>query len=118
MKKLPLLMIGSLLFVMYTANSRGQVEPDNAARQWLEERYKEATSIKPGMTRADLMTVFEMDGGFDRIPASRYVLKSCKMIKVEVEFDTQYGRAYKETPDAKLKITRISRPYLEHQFMD
>jgi hypothetical protein len=119
MKKRLLLFIVCLsLFATYSMTTRGQDEFKQAHRQWLEERYTEATSIQPGMSRADLLRVFKEDGGLQRIPATRYLLKSCNMIKIEVEFDTEYGAAYEEKPDVELKITKVSQPYLEYPHMD
>jgi hypothetical protein len=86
--------------------------------QWLQDRYKEATSIKAGMSREDLLKVFMEDGGLNTIPATRYVLRSCHLIKVDVEFDTKHGQAYEEKMDRELKIKQISKPYLENMFID
>jgi len=118
MKRSSLFIIGLLLLATYSITTHGQGEQEEVHRQWLYERYAEATSIKPGMSRADLLRVFKEDGGLQRIPATRYLLKSCKMIKIEVEFDTEYGQAYKEKPDADLKITKVSQPYLEYPHAD
>jgi len=97
---------------------RAQTANGQAHEPWLEERYKEATSIKTGMTRADLLKLFEEDGGLQSIPAGRYVLKSCHLIQIEVKFDTKYGVNYRPTPDENLKIVEVSRPYLERMAMD
>ena len=70
------------------------------------------------MSRAELMKVFEEDGGLQRIPAGRYVLRSCRMIKVEVEFDVGHGRAYGRKPDEEVKIKGVSKPFLEHMHTD
>ena len=40
------------------------------------------------------------------------------MIKVEVEFDTEYGQGYKERADEDLKITKVSQPYLDYPHYD
>ena len=95
-----------------------QEKDDKAEQQWLEARYKEATSIQPGMTRADLHKLFMEDGGLQNIPASRYVLKSCHLIQVEVKFDTKYGVEYQPVPDENLKIIEVSKPYLERMAID
>jgi hypothetical protein len=58
------------------------------------------------------------DGGVQRIPATRYILRNCNMIKVDVDFDTEYGQAYKPVPDEKLKIKSVSKPYLEYKHYD
>ena len=113
------LTIGVLVLGMSTflpPSSRG--EATQTSQQWLEERYKEARSVSVGMSRADLKRLFDEDGGLQSIPARRYVLRSCQMIKVDVEFDTAYGRAYKVKRDEELKIKSISKPYLEHRAVD
>ncbi|HEV2665877.1 MAG TPA: hypothetical protein VG324_13250 [Blastocatellia bacterium] len=117
MKRSSLFIIGLLLLATYSISTHGQGDQEEVHRQWLYQRYAEATSIKPAMSRADLLRVFREDGGVQPIPATRYVLKSCNMIKIEVEFDTEYGHAYKKKPDADLKITKVSQPYLTYPAM-
>jgi|SRR5436853_5325851 hypothetical protein len=107
-----------LIFSVAATYSPGQVASSPSPDQWLQDKYREATSIKAGMSREDLLKVFMEDGGLNTIPATRYVLRSCHLIKVEVAFNTEYGQAYKEKPDRELKIGRISKPYLENMFID
>lgn len=120
-----------------------QARPDRAHDLWLQERYFEATSVKNGMTRADLLKVFRMDGGLQRHLPTRYVLKSSDFIKVDVEFEgppsakdkiilpedlrpemespaSDSGgnpglleRNYLFLPNEQLKIKSMSRPYIE-----
>jgi hypothetical protein len=117
-KRLLLLIIGLSLFAPCSTATQGQEELEQAHKQWLNERYAEAISIRPGMSRAELLRVFKEDGGFQSIPATRYILRSCDMIQIEVKFDTEYGQAYKDKPDEDLKITKVSRPYLKYPSMD
>ncbi|HYX27695.1 MAG TPA: hypothetical protein VE863_03950 [Pyrinomonadaceae bacterium] len=117
--KLGIIFIAGLLTISGAQSSfRGQSADDKASQQWLEQRYTEATSIKPGMSRADLLKLFTEDGGLQSIPAGTYVLRSCQLIKIAVKFDTKYGVEYKPTPDDKLKIIEVSRPYLERMAVD
>ena len=118
MKNLFLLIAGLSVLSGVLTYAHAQESSDNAHQQWLEEKYREATSIQPGMTRADLLKLFEEDGGLQSIPASRYVLKSCQLIQSEVKFDTKYGVDYKPIPDDKLKIVEVSKPYLERMAVD
>jgi len=93
----------------------------------------EATSIKEGMTRADLLKVFTMDGGLQLLLPTRYVLKNSNLIKVDVEFDVplgnriapedmRFGRSESEgfqfVSNDMLRIKRISKPYIEPTFTD
>ena len=109
---------GLLVIVGARTYLRAQTANSQAHEQWLEEKYQEATSIKAGMSRADLLKLFEEDGGLQSIPAGRYVLRSCHLIQIEVKFDTKYGVNYQPTADENLKIVEVSRPYLERMAMD
>jgi hypothetical protein len=80
--------------------------------EWLQAKYSEATSVKVGMTRTDLLKVFEMDGGLQSVPATRYVLRGTTLIKVDVEFEKPTNS------NDELKIKSISKPYLEPIFVD
>ena len=115
MRKLSFMILGVTLLgiVNLTARPRTLPTPRQDKRLWVEDLYKEATSIKVGMSRADLLKVFEVDDGVQRIPAERYVLRSYPHIKVRVEFDVKYGQGYKEKPDAEIIIKSISKPYVE-----
>jgi hypothetical protein len=86
--------------------------------QWLRERYEEATSIKVGMTRADLKKIFSEDGGLQSVPACRYVLRSSEMIKVDVEFEFPEGTNDRTAPDESVHIKSVSKPYLEQMYLD
>jgi len=117
--KLGVLLIAGLLVVIGAGSSPVAQSPENKAhQQWLEERYKEATSIKPGMTRADLLKLFMEDGGLQEIPARRYVLKSCNLIQIQIKFAGPSGLAYKPVPDDRLRIVEVSKPYLERMASD
>ena len=103
------------------AQSHGGIrtEEDSRLYQWLLDRMLEAESIKVGMSRADLLRVFMPDGGLQRIPASRYVLRSGDLIKVDVEFGFPEGASLQNLPpDVELMISKKSRPYLEPMATD
>lgn len=108
-------------------------QTDRNHDQWLQQRYVEATSIKEGMTRADLLKTFQMDGGLQPLLPARYVLKNSNLIKVDVEFDVplgnrivpedmRFGRSESEgfqfVSNDMLRIKRISKPYIEPTFID
>ena len=128
MNRLFLLVVCSLLTV--TGSTSSVPQSDLNHDQWLQERYFEATSIKAGMTRADLLKFFRIDGGLQPLLPTRYVLKRTTLIKVDVEFDvpTVGSRIVPEdlrfemrnskqdfqfVPNDKLRIKRISKPYVE-----
>ena len=112
-----LLIMGLLVVVGASRSPVAQSSDDKAHQQWLEARYKEATSVQAGMTRADLMKLFVEDGGIQTIPARRYVLKSCYLIQIDVTFDGP-SRADRTVPDGELKIVEVSKPYLQRMALD
>ena len=116
--KIGILLIAGLLIIVGTRTYLpAQTANDQAHQQWLEERYKEAISIKPGMSRADLIKLFDEDGGIQMITATRYVLKSCRLIQIEVKFNA-YGADFRSIPAKDLKIMEVSRPFLQPMALD
>jgi hypothetical protein len=107
------------LFACLLASATGLSVPAYAAKEsatmqvnhqkWLSDRIDEAHKIKPAMTEADLLKVFDMEGGLQSKPASRYVLKSCPMIKINVTFKTVKN---------ELVIATISPIYIDHVITD
>src|SRR5437868_2376726 len=47
---------------------------------------KQCQTIQPGMTRAELSTVFSTEGGLSTVTHRTYVYRDCPYIKVEVDF--------------------------------
>lgn len=146
MSKLVLLIICSI-FTISLFNSFHPAQSEQSHRQWLQDRYFEAVSIKEGMSRADLLKLFEMDGGIQLMLPERYVLKSCGLIKVDIKFDVPNEAKTKIIPEdlrfemasptidlegkpsstkediqfvpnEKLKIKTVSRPYIEPEAID
>jgi hypothetical protein len=90
---------------------------------WVSDALKAMESVKPGMTRADLLRVFDGEGGISSPSRRTFVYRECRMFKVAVEFDLadkshdRDGRATgKESPrDA---ITKISQPFIAREALD
>ena len=80
---------------------------------WLEERFREAQSIKVGSTYADVVKYFRTDGGLTQVGKSRFVNILCPLMKIDVEFEPVKGDTLPPT-----KVTRVSRPYFEREFAD
>jgi hypothetical protein len=119
MRRLYPLLICSVILLLgvFTVSSHSSTV-EQTHPQWLVERIGEAKSIAAGMSRADLLRVFEQDGGLNSIPARRYVLRSCRYIKVDVEFDITQGSYSRAMPDESLRISSISEPYLGYIVTD
>ena len=75
-------------------------------------------AIKVGMTRADLLTVFTVEGGISTRARRTYVYRSCPYIKVEVDFKAVTNPDDRLTEMSDDKILKLSRPYLQYSVMD
>ena len=84
---------------------------DSERTEWLENVLAWIDTIKPGMTRSDLLRVFTTEGGLSTPAHQTYVLKQCPIIKVDVVFSDSGN-------EAEDKITKISKPYLDYSRVD
>lgn len=75
-------------------------------------------SIKAGMTRADLLTVFTEEGGLSSRTQRTYVYRLCPYVKVDVEFTPITNPDDHLTELSNDKILKISRPYLQYSIAD
>ena len=107
--------------------------------KWLQDRMKEAMSIKQGMSLEDLLTVFEHSGGLqssslaERIEPSGdadaetlsgrfdegfFDLKSCPYIKVDITFEIPNDVNPITASREDVKIKKMSRIYLGYLTVD
>jgi hypothetical protein len=77
---------------------------------------KQCQAIKPGMTRAELCTVFSTEGGLSTVTHRTFVYRNCPYIKVNVDFAPSVPQQDVEKP-ADI-VTKISRPYLDWSVAD
>lgn len=91
---------------------------------WVTNVLIQMQSIKPGMTRERLLSVFTTEGGISTRLQRTYVSKECPYFKVAVEFQ-EVGRPNRDEAgsvtleeDERDIIKTISRPYLEFSIMD
>lgn len=95
-----------------------EAEAYHTANIWLEQRLKEAESIRMGNTHAELVKLFRVDGGLSSVTRHRFVLILCPYIKVDVEFEDKPGvKARYPVPDTA-RVVSVSKPYFEREFLD
>jgi hypothetical protein len=80
-------------------------------------------TIKPGMTRARLLTALTTEGGLSTTDQRTYVSRDCPLFKVNVTFrpihatyDTEGRMTAGE--DGRDTILTISQPYVAYSVMD
>jgi hypothetical protein len=81
-------------------------------------------SIKPGMTRQDLLKVFKTEGGLSTGLRRTFVSRDCPYFKVVVEFKAATGPDrdnvgfLNSVEDNRDIIVRVSKPYLQFAIGD
>lgn len=98
----------------------GPSKEQQAHIDWVKKIYGRMLTIKPGMTRAQLLEVFETDGGvFTPLLKERFVSRECLYFKVDVEFQA-VGRPSRDSmiESKEDRIIKISMPYLQTPFAD
>jgi hypothetical protein len=109
---------------MHASPPPRQVASSQSHGAWVIEILKRMQTIKPGMTREDLLKVFTPDGGLSNGLQRTYVSQDFYCFKVDVEFEP-VGRPSRDAggrvtleEDAKDVIVKISKPYLEFPLAD
>jgi hypothetical protein len=94
---------------------RSKKQVDEKRTQWIQHVMRSISTIKPGMTRKDLSSILETDGGLSFRSQGRFVYRHCPYIKVDIEFSPADEDANWSPDD---RIVKISRPYLEYPSSD
>src|ERR1043165_5087067 len=126
MRKTLSLIAASLFVLLLTVVPLLAQSPQRQQEQtkWIADSLTEMKTIKVGMTRADLLKVFDTEGGLSTGLNRTYVYRKCPLIKVDVEFrpigrparDAE-GRVTLKEADQDV-IEKISRPYLDWPVAD
>jgi hypothetical protein len=93
-------------------------------KAWVAHTLEKMETIKPGMTRADLLTVFTTEGGLSTGLRRTFVSRDCEYFKVDVDFKAvgrpshdKDGRVTLDE-DSRDIIVNVSAPYLQFSIMD
>jgi hypothetical protein len=106
------------------AYSTIQKSCSQAHQAWVTDILQRMETIKPGMTRAELLKVFTTEGGLSTGLQRTFVSRDCPYFKVDVEFKA-FGRPDRD-PDGRVTlvednrdiIAKVSRPYLQFGVKD
>jgi hypothetical protein len=117
------LAITGVIFVRATPRlGQGPSTQDHVV--WVGQVLKQMQTIKPGMTRTDLLKVFRTEGGLSTGLQRTFVSRDCPYFKVDVEFEA-VGRPSHDADgrDTLVEgsqdiIVNVSRPYLQFSIGD
>jgi hypothetical protein len=105
-------------------NSASQDRCAQAHEAWVAHALEKMETIKPGMTREDLLRVFTTEGGLSTSLHRTFVSRDCPFFKVDVEFNAA-GRPNRDKEgrvtlqeDSRDMIVKVSRPYVEFSITD
>jgi hypothetical protein len=118
-----IIVIGASAFVRPTQSA----SPEPCALDhdvWLAHLIARMDSIKPGMTRLDLLQVFKPEGGQPTpttkgLRRGRFVSQDCPYFKIDVEFepvarpDIGYAPLGLSPEDNRDVILKVSKPYVQ-----
>jgi hypothetical protein len=121
-----------LLLSMIVIVDSALVQPARSSQQrttqdriaWVSDTLKKMETIKPGMTRFDLLKVFRTEGGLSTPLRRTFVSQDCPYFKVDVEFkavarpDSDNASFVTLPEDNQDIIVRISKPYLQFTIAD
>jgi hypothetical protein len=122
----------SVLFLFVTVCASSLVKPTALSQdsccekrdEWVRDTLAKMESIRPGMTREELMKVFRTEGGLSTALRRTFVSRECPYFKVDVQFRA-VGRPDRDTDgrvtleeDSRDTIIQISRPYLQFSIAD
>ena len=107
-----------LLLTTLSMMSAQEANVDSEHTRWIASVIDSIHTIKPGMTRADVLRVFTTEGGLSNRRHRTYVHKECPYIKVTVEFKPvdDPNNLLAEIPTDRL--VSISVPFLQYSVGD
>ncbi len=113
------IIVGNSAFVRTARSANPEPCIDNR-EAWLKPVFERMQTVKPGMTRWDLLKVFRSDGrpqvilraegGPPPVVRETFVSQDCSYFKIDVEFTPVTGRDSVPNRDV---ITKISKPYVQ-----
>ena len=122
-----------LLFSIIVIGGSASLRPTQSASQepcaqdhnaWVTNALEKIESIKPGMTRQDLLKVFKTEGGLTTGLRRTFVSRDCPYFKVVVEFKAATGPDrdsvgfLNSVEDNRDIIVKVSKPYLQFAIGD
>jgi hypothetical protein len=114
--------ITGLIFHSTPRLSQGPSTQDHVA--WVAQVLIQIQTIKPGMTRTDLLKVFTTEGGLSTGLRRTFVSRDCPYFKVDVEFEAvdrpsrDAGGRVTLFEGSRDIIVQISKPYLQFSIAD
>ena len=85
---------------------------------WVLKSLGEMKKVKAGTTRAELLKVFEEEGGLSNRRQRTYVYRECRYFKVDVKFEPVGGAEDARAEAPGDRVVEVSKPYLDYAVVD
>src|SRR6266481_10228534 len=122
-----LVLLGTItgsLASLHARRAQGQDQSSQSHLTLVADALIRMHTIKPGMTRIDLLKVFTTEGGLSTGLQRTFVSRDCPYFKVDVEFEA-VGRPSRDAggrvtlfEGSRDIIVQISKPYLQFSIAD
>lgn len=110
----------SISVIVIGGSSVRSASPEQTAQDhvtWVSHTLEKMETVKPGMTRWDLLKVFRAEGGISTGLRQTFVSQDCPYFKVDVEFKSGAGPdkpgVVMLPQDNRDIIVKVSKPYLQ-----
>jgi hypothetical protein len=128
-RRLFVLLLLSIIVIGGSASVRPMqsASPEPCAQDhkaWVTHALEQMETIKPGMTRQDLLKVFRTEGGLSTGLRRTFASRDCPYFKVVVEFkpvarpDRDNAGFVTSVEDSRDIIVKVSIPYLQFTIGD
>jgi hypothetical protein len=107
-----------LLLTVTALGSTQTTECNQEHTKWIASVMDSIQTIKPGITRQDLLELFTTEGGLSNRLRRTFVYKQCPYIKVSVEFEASANPEDELTEMPEDRIAKISLPFLQYSITD
>jgi hypothetical protein len=101
-----------------SARQEGEVPELPGREAWVLKSLNRMLKVEPGMTRADLLKVFDGEGGLSTRTRRTYVYRECRYFKVDVKFEPVGNDDERLAESPEDRIAEISKPYIDYSVSD
>jgi hypothetical protein len=112
---LSIVAVGSISPQKSTPSAPGPCSQERTA--WVAQALQKMETVKPGMTRTELLKILTTEGGLSTRHHQTFVSRDCPYFKVDVEFRV-VGEPDLDAEDGQDIIVSVSKPYLQFSILD
>ena len=110
-------LLTSLVLMFFVTYGYSAIHQEKNECKFISDSLTEIQTIKPGMTRAEVLMLFEEEGGLSTRTRRTYTYRKCSYIKVTFGFEA-VGAPDRLGESQKDKVVSASKPFLQRIVLD